>query len=272
MKLSEYKTFQRISVIYGIQCKNTLKWYIGSCMDMRDRFQRHVYYLRHNLHHSVKLQRAYNLYGEDAFDVTILCFIENKEERFTLEQRYIEEYDSADNGYNMLKNCIYTDNFSFSEKAMDNFLAYIKTLEKSVIAINRKTGIIEGNFESISAAASFYKTSTSNISRVCKGTLHYIKDRVFVYTKDFDENRDYRVEHHCKGKPKPISQRLKMSSSSNRHCEILKYDKNNNLIATYFSIKEAANKGGFNADWLRDKINKNKEINGFKYVRKQNIL
>lgn len=266
MKLCETKSFQRIPVIYGIENKQTSKWYIGSCIDMKDRFQRHRYYLRHNMHHSEKLQRAYNMYGEDVFEVSVLHFLAENEDRFALEQQYIEKYDSVNNGYNMYEKCIYVDNFELSESAKNNFLAYIKKLEKSVIAINRFTGEIENTFESITKAAEYYHTSSSNISRVCKGLANYIKDRVFVYTKDFDETRDYKTEHHCKGKEKSESQKEKMRHSK-KCCSIYKYDTNGDVINRYYSISEAARQEGISKDKLRHIINYQKELNGFKYVR-----
>jgi group I intron endonuclease len=39
--------------------------YIGSTVDMVNRWWTHLYYLRNGDHHSPKLQRHYNKYGED---------------------------------------------------------------------------------------------------------------------------------------------------------------------------------------------------------------
>lgn len=266
MKLSETKSFQRIPVIYGIQNSVTKKWYIGSCLDMKDRFQRHRYYLRHNMHHSEKLQRSYNMYGEDSFDVSILHFLTDGEDRFKIEQEFIEKYNSVKGGYNMLEKCIYVENFTLSEEAKSNFMKYIETLEKSVISINRKTGEIDGTFKSVTEAAKYYHTSSSNISRVCKGSLNYIKDHVFLYTSDFDETKDYRVEHHCSGKPKPVQQREKMRH--NRKCSpIYKYDMDGKLITQYYSISDAARQNGFSVDWIRQRINRKKEVEGYIYSK-----
>lgn len=266
MKLKETKSFLRIPVIYGIENKETSKWYIGSCLDMKDRFQRHRYALYHNIHHSSKLQRSFNVHGEDAFEIHILHLLTKKEDRFALEQQYIEQYNSVENGYNMLEKCIYVDNFKLSEKAMDNYLNYIKTLERAVIVIDRFSGELENTFSSIAKAAVFYHTSSSNISRVCKGSLKYIKDKVFVYTNDFDETKDYRVMHHCKGKPKSESQKEKMRHS--KRCNaICKYDLNGNPIKQYFSISEAARQENIDKDKLRYDMDANKEINGFIYKR-----
>lgn len=267
MKLYDLKSFQRIPVIYGIENTETSKWYIGSCLDMKDRFQRHRYYLRHNMHHSEKLQRSYNMHGEKAFEVHILHILTADEDRFVLEQKYIEKYNSVSNGYNMLEKCIYVDNFKLSEVAKSNFLKYIETLEKRVIAIDRFTGKIENAFNSITKAAEYYHTSTSNISQVCKGLSQYCKDKVFVYEDDFDETKDYKVQHHCKGKEKTESQKEKMRHNK-RCCTICKISANGDTVNQYYSIANAAMREGVSRDRMRYIINSNKELNGFTYVRK----
>lgn len=266
MKLSETKSFQRIPVIYGIQNSVNQKWYIGSCLDMKDRFQRHRYYLRHGRHHSTKLQRSYDVHGEECFDVYVLHFLLEGEDRFKIEQEYIEKYNSVENGYNMLERCIYVENFTLSEVAKSNFLRYISTLEKSVISINRITGEIDGTFKSVSEAAKYYHTSSSNISRVCKGGLNYIKDHVFLYTADFDETKDYRVKHHCAGKPKSEQQKEKMKHNS-KCSPVYKCNANGDIVAQYYSISDAARQNGYSADWLRHKINWKKEVEGYTYTR-----
>lgn len=264
MQLGETQKFQRVSVIYGILNTVTKKWYIGSCIDMKDRFERHRYYLRHNNHHSWKLQRSYNKYGEKVFDVRILQFLKDEDNRFELEESYIKKYNSYLDGYNMTDKC-YNVNFEkLSESAKKHFDAYIKTLEKAVYGINRFTGKIDTYFESITKAAEFYNTSTSNVSRVCKGSLNYIKNTVFVYIKDFDATKDYRVEHHAKGIKFTEEHKRKMSLSS-KHCNtVYKYDLNNNLIETYNSRAYAERQDNFKKEFLRKHLNQN--INGFIYT------
>ena len=72
MKLSAWRKCEQIPVIYGIYNLATDKWYVGSCHNLKDRLHRHYYYLSHNNHHSTKLQRAWNKYGEDVFGAIIL--------------------------------------------------------------------------------------------------------------------------------------------------------------------------------------------------------
>jgi hypothetical protein len=51
-------------------------------------------------------------------------------------------------------------------------------------------GNLEYTFESVSAAARHFKTSTSNISRCCKGIFNQIKDHIFKYKSDYDSTID----------------------------------------------------------------------------------
>jgi hypothetical protein len=54
----------------GVYCiKNTItnKVYIGSSLNIKSRLKTHIFSLKNNKHHSLKLQRSYNKYGKDNF-------------------------------------------------------------------------------------------------------------------------------------------------------------------------------------------------------------
>lgn len=255
MKISEVKSFLRIPVIYGIHNTITDKWYIGSCLDMKDRFQRHRYYLRKGIHHSQKLQRSYNLYGEDAFDIQIIRFLNDYDDRFSLEESYIKEYNSVSNGYNMLEVCKEVNHFNLSENSKNNLMKHINSLKKEVICINRFTGEIKNEFNSITEAAKYYNTGSSNISRVCLGYLRYIKDTVFVYKKDFDETKDYTRKHHYKDVKFSEEHKKKMGINNSKCKIVYKYDLNYNLIDKYYSRSEAERQNNFNKEYLRCRMN-----------------
>lgn len=261
MKISEVKSFLRIPVIYGIHNTITNKWYIGSCFDMKDRIQRHRYYLRKNKHHSQKLQKSYNLYGEEVFEVQILKFLKEDDDRFSIEETYIKEFNSVLNGYNILDKCKEVNSFYLSEKSRNNFMKHVNSLKKGVICINRFTGEIINEFNSITEASKYYNTSTSNISRVCLGSLNYIKDTVFVYKEDFDETKDYIKKHHFEGIKFSEEHKRKMGISNPKSKLVYKYDLNYNLIDTYYSRSEAERQNNFKKEFLRRRMNI--PINGY---------
>jgi len=78
------------------------KCYVGSATNILDRWSNHLQGLRANKHHSIKLQRAWNKYGEDSFDFEIIESIkfEYKSSKIAAEQHYIDFLDSYHNGYN----------------------------------------------------------------------------------------------------------------------------------------------------------------------------
>ena len=56
----------KIPAIYKIQSKtNSERIYIGSAVDIKDRWRCHLKDLRNNKHHSPQLQRHFNKYGEE---------------------------------------------------------------------------------------------------------------------------------------------------------------------------------------------------------------
>lgn len=80
--------------IYGIFLNGTQRAYIGRSQSLTRRKNRHIVMLRQGSHHSVKLQRAFNKYGEAAFTVKtmLICAPEHLE---MFEQRLIDGYGAA---------------------------------------------------------------------------------------------------------------------------------------------------------------------------------
>lgn len=62
----------RSSGIYQIRCAPTNKIYVGSALDLRERWYRHRWSLRRGRHKNPHLQAAWDKYGEAAFEIVIL--------------------------------------------------------------------------------------------------------------------------------------------------------------------------------------------------------
>jgi len=75
--------------VYLITCTASGKIYVGSSINIQNRWQKHRGTLRDGKHHNPHIQSAYNKYGADAFVITVLdlCPIERLTER---EQHYID--------------------------------------------------------------------------------------------------------------------------------------------------------------------------------------
>lgn len=88
-----------ISGIYSITNTTNGKVYIGSAINIGTRWREHLNDLKGDKHHSIKLQRAWNKYGEDSFrfDVITTCDIDDL---ITTEQGFIDEGDTYKVGYN----------------------------------------------------------------------------------------------------------------------------------------------------------------------------
>lgn len=84
----------RISGVYEIVLVADGRRYIGSAIDIHERWRRHKKDLRGGRHHSTHLQRAWDKYGEDAFQ---FCVIEKcsskKEEILQVEQAYLNKFN-----------------------------------------------------------------------------------------------------------------------------------------------------------------------------------
>ena len=87
--------------IYHITNLLNDKKYIGQTINIDHRLEEHFSALKNDEHHSHKLQRAYNLYGEENFQVSyriVHCL--NEIELDKIEMQEIEKYNSYYEGYN----------------------------------------------------------------------------------------------------------------------------------------------------------------------------
>lgn len=93
------------SGVYLIRNSINGKGYVGFSCNLARRFKVHISQLNQGTHHSVVLQRAWNKYGETAFQFLVLTFIEGKEFLFRAEQEWttILQSDDGHHGYNMRK-------------------------------------------------------------------------------------------------------------------------------------------------------------------------
>jgi group I intron endonuclease len=90
--------------VYQIRNIKNNKIYIGSSMDIEQRWKMHKNDLRRNKHINYKLQNDWNKYGENSFVFEILEINDQatREEISLLEQKYIDELKPYENGYNIL--------------------------------------------------------------------------------------------------------------------------------------------------------------------------
>jgi group I intron endonuclease len=94
-----------ISGIYLIKNIVNNKIYIGSAVDISNRWRRHKRELRKGKHHNILLLRAWCKYGEQSFTFEILEEVSNSDHLLAYEQVYLDYYKSyeEDKGYNICK-------------------------------------------------------------------------------------------------------------------------------------------------------------------------
>lgn len=91
----------KIHGIYRIWHTASNRSYVGSAVDVAKRLGSHFRMLKRKAHHSVKLQRAWDKYGETAFNFSIVEIVESKEKLVEREQHWIGVFDSCRSGFNM---------------------------------------------------------------------------------------------------------------------------------------------------------------------------
>jgi group I intron endonuclease len=80
-------------IIYTITNLVNNKQYVGSTVDFNRRKRQHLSKLRNNKHHSIKLQRAWNKYGEDKFEFIIVFSSKNINNQIKIEQYFIDLFN-----------------------------------------------------------------------------------------------------------------------------------------------------------------------------------
>ena len=90
--------------IYKIINKENGKFYIGSTIDIKKRKRAHLEQLKNGKHHCFHLQRAYEKYGKEIFELTYKEIeIDNEDVLRLLEERYINYCWNSGKLYNVSK-------------------------------------------------------------------------------------------------------------------------------------------------------------------------
>ena len=106
---------ETICGVYKITCRNNNQFYIGSSIDIHDRWLHHLSDLRRGIHHSILLQQNYNEFGEDSLIFEVLHEIDkNNVELLRMEEYYyIEELHPT---FNSAAPCIYEQTLVWRNK------------------------------------------------------------------------------------------------------------------------------------------------------------
>lgn len=88
------------SGVYQFKNLITNQRYIGQSVDIEDRYIKHIRLLELGIHHSIKLQKAWDKYGKENFTHCILIECPT-DELLKQEKYYVRKYNSHIDGYNI---------------------------------------------------------------------------------------------------------------------------------------------------------------------------
>jgi len=275
MNTLDFKEFPKTFGIYKITNNQTNLSYIGSAVNLKLRLQRHYYELINNVHCNVHLQKSFDKYGTTAFEVEILEQFDSidRNELLKLEEKYIISLDVINNGYNqMLNNSTHITAWNKSRKSIEDNK---KRTSKPVFVFNRFTGELQYEFDSVSDAARFIKSSSTNVSQCCLGhKKNFLQDFTFCYQKDYDANKSYIYDKWwANGTPLTLEHKRKISEFNIKRLgkKVYQYDKDYNLINTYRSRGEAERENGIIKEGIRSWMDKEILKYGFYWKHKEII-
>jgi group I intron endonuclease len=221
----------KISAIYKIQSQiNPKRIYIGSAVNLNHRWLCHLSNLRNNKHHSIKLQRHFNKYGESDLQFSILLGCE-KEDLLKTEQYFIDSYNPY---FNVCK----TAGSQLGMKRSDSYK--IKCRERMIGKVSKTKGR--------------HFNSPSNETRLKMSLSH--KERY----KEFPMTTKTKHKIGLGNKDKTLSEDHKKRLSNIKlvnpvnNIKIEQY-LNNKLINTFISIGEACRVTKLSYTTIKNSIN-----------------
>lgn len=191
------KKFPKSCGVYAIYFKNSLKnkVYIGSASSTRiggegfkKRWGCHLSDLRKNKHDSIKLQLAYNKYGESNLIFTVIE--ESKsEECLELEQIYINLFNSYNFGYNSRPLASNQTGYKHNKKTKAKISKYYKlkrsAFKNKVIELYNKNYPCNRIAEELNICSGTVRKILKEEKKIkLKNRAYYIKIPIFCYSDD----------------------------------------------------------------------------------------
>lgn len=238
-----------MNVIYAIKCDKTNKCYVGSTCQFSRRKSRHLRELNNNIHHSKKLQRAWNKHEQNSFYFEILESNVNNTDLLKKEENWINYMNSYEDGYNSYKTPFTSPkgelNGMFQKQPHNKGLASSK--RRPIVSYDLNTGHVKYyDFSSQPMREEgLHPSYTSTFKKLLKS-----KGRLWFYLEDF--NFSFFKEKYIRVIDKGISLRGKKRSLESRS-NISKGKKNKKMSSEHIinlklSLQNKKGKGIIRSD------------------------
>lgn len=170
---------------YKIKNKINNKYYIGVSINPTERYKKHLRELRNNVHHSIRLQNAWNKYKEESFEYEIIEEGEysNFLDAVKREIELIAKYDSKENGYNMTDKISPMHNPEIARKVKKANQGKVD----NVLQIDMETKEVVQIFLSLREAERETGIFRQNITKVCNRSGISAGGYYWSFEKDYDE-------------------------------------------------------------------------------------
>lgn len=150
--------------IYQIRNIQNNHLYIGSSRNIFNRWAGHRLALKKNIHHSQYLQRAWNKYGKENFEFTVLQEIQNLSELTMIEAQYIKDLKPSYNIYKETGNQSYLKSSLKAQiKRKDRLEILRKRLQIETITIVQETDKTQSSFNNIKNQKPIYRFTPDTI-------------------------------------------------------------------------------------------------------------
>jgi group I intron endonuclease len=236
------------SGVYLIINKINSKIYIGSTVNFKDRWYKHLSG-KGNTH----LFNSFKKYGVDNFEFKILEKVDISQNRtllYEIEQKWMDFYDIKNsNTYNVR----FTAIPNMTEKRDNSFKEKMREIRLK-LAIGAKPvnqysfeGILIKRWNSSSEIERVLKFRARNIVGACKGEQH----TAFGFIWRFDNE--------------PLDEKFleKIKNKRPKNKKVIQKSLNNEIINVFDSMKDASNVTGFNYSRIGVACNKKTKYNGF---------
>ncbi len=215
----------KIGTIYKIENTINGKVYIGQTrVGFKKRVKEHLYGLRKNSHNNDYLQRAWNKYGEDNFNFSVVerCRVEELDR---LEVKWITYHKNIIGVYNLEsggnKNKTFSryslNKLSKASKRNWNNPEYATKMRGVLSKVHRGKNNVNATkviclntgevFETMTEAANKYNLTVNNISEVCRGkkkSTGLLKNGQALQFSYYEEDEKYYLKDISRQKKKVI--------------------------------------------------------------------